>query len=170
MDTLFRAVGWISLALASLVKLILGGVVVLVIADVVLRNLGYRPIAWGVSATEYGLLYAGFLPMPWLVRSKGHVFVEFLRKLLPGGARLALEKIVYVVAIALCLYLAFYAIASLIEAVRTSAYETRTFDMPRWAIFLPIAVGFSLSALEWLRYLLGRDSLYEYNVLEQEGL
>lgn len=170
MTAFFRTVGWVSLALAALVKLILGAIVVLVILEVLLRNLGYRPIAWSVSATEFGLLYAAFLPMPWLVRIKGHVFVEFLRKALPGAARVALEKTVYVVAIILCLYLAWYGAASLIDAVRTGAYETRTFDMPRWAIFLPITVGFALSALEWLRYLVGPDSLYSYDILEREGL
>lgn len=108
--------------------------------------------------------------MPWLVRTKGHVFVEFLRKALPAGGRVVLEKIVYAIAIALCLYLTYYALTGLIDAANTGAYETRTFDMPRWAIYLPITVGFFLSAIEWLRYLVGHDSLYAYDILEREGL
>ncbi|MCQ8782149.1 TRAP transporter small permease [Mangrovibrevibacter kandeliae] len=170
MDTFFKLVGWLSLALAALVKLILAAIVVEVISDVVLRNLNYRPISWGVSATEYGLLYSAFLPMPWLVRIKGHVFVEFLRRALPGPGRLVLEKLVYAVCIGLCLYLTWYAFAAFLDAVGTGAYETKTFDMPKWLIFLPISLGFFLSALEWTRYLVGRDSLYDIDVLDREGL
>ncbi len=170
MQNFFKVVGWASFALATLVKLMLAAIVVEVVADVVLRNLNYRPIAWGVSATEYGLLYAAFLPMPWLVRIKGHVFVEFLRRALPAGGRVVLEKLVYALCIGLCLYLTYFAFASALEALNTGAYETKTFDMPKWLIFLPIAIGFFLSALEWLRYLVGHDSLYNVDPLEREGL
>ena len=170
MDTFFKIVGWASLALASLVKLILAAIVIEVVADVVLRNLNYRPIGWGVSATEYGLLYAAFLPMPWLVRIKGHVFVEFLRRALPETGRVLLEKLVYAVCVGLSLYLTWYAFSAFLDALRTGAYETKTFDMPKWLIFLPIAIGFFLSALEWVRYLVGSDSLYNVDPLEREGL
>jgi TRAP-type C4-dicarboxylate transport system permease small subunit len=170
MDAFFAAVGRVSWFLAVLVKLILAAIVVEVISDVVLRNLNLRPLSWGVSATEYGLLYSAFLPMPWLVRTKGHVFVEFLRKSLPTRGQVILERIVYCVCIALCLYLFYYAAGELAVAWRTGAYEMRTFDMPKWLIDLPVCIGFLLSALEWLRYLLCDDSLYHYNVLEQEGL
>ncbi|MCB8840317.1 TRAP transporter small permease [Aurantimonas sp. VKM B-3413] len=170
MGTFFKLVGWLSLALASLVKLILAAMVVEVVSDVVLRNLDYRPISWGVSATEYGLLYSAFLPMPWLVRTKGHVFVEFLRRALPPAGRLVLEKLVYALCIALSLYLTWYAFDAFLNALATGAYETKTFDMPKWLIFLPIAIGFFLSALEWSRYLLGHDSLYDVDILDREGL
>ena len=36
----------------------------------------------------------------------------------------------------------------------------RTFDMPKWLIYLPMALGLWLSAVELLRYLLGLDSMY----------
>ena len=170
MGNFFKLVGWLSLALASLVKLILAAIVIEVVSDVVLRNLNYRPISWGVSATEYGLLYSAFLPMPWLVHTKGHVFVEFLRRALPQGGRLILEKLVYALCIALCLYLTWYAFGAFLGALKTGAYETKTFDMPKWLIFLPISVGFFLSALEWTRYILGHDSLYDVDPLEREGL
>ncbi|MEX6507838.1 TRAP transporter small permease [Jiella sp. M17.18] len=170
METFFKLVGWLSLALASLVKLILAAIVIEVVSDVVLRNLNFRPISWGVSATEYGLLYSAFLPVPWLVRTKGHVFVEFLRRALPQGGRLVLEKAVYALCIGLCLYLTFYAFAAFLDALATGAYETKTFDMPKWLIFLPISLGFFLSALEWCRYIVGHDSLYDIDVLDREGL
>ncbi|MER8833494.1 TRAP transporter small permease [Mesorhizobium sp. M0909] len=170
MDRLFAAIGKLSLALAAVAKVVLGLMIVAVVADVCVRNLGLRPLAWAVSATEYGLLYAAFLPMPWLVHSKGHVFVEFLRKALPVRARAVLEKLVYLACIAVSLYLGSVALSSLTSAVAGGEYETRSFDMPKWLVFLPIMLAFYLSALEWLRYLLGRDTLYTLDPLEMEGL
>ncbi|TPW30192.1 TRAP transporter small permease [Pararhizobium mangrovi] len=170
MQVFFAAVARVSWLMAAAVKLILAAIVIEVVADVVLRNLNLRPISWGVSATEYGLVYAAFLPMPWLVHIKGHVFVEFLRKALPIPARAVLERIVYAACVILCLYITVFAVNSFFDALRTGAYETRTFDMPKWAIVAPVCLGFFFSALEWCRFLLGFESLYDVDPLEQEGL
>ena len=131
--------------------------------------MGLRPLTWATSVAEYLLLYAAFLPMPALVRGKGHVFVEFMRQPMAPAARRVCEVAVYLVCIAICAYLGWVATAHGVEALKTGAYETRTFDMPRWLVFLPMALGFWLSVLEWLRYLLGHDSLYNIDPLSMEG-
>lgn len=170
MKAFFDLSGGLSAALASVVRILIGLMIVIVVTDVAFRNLGLRPLSWAVSLSEYILLYSAFLPMPWLVRQKGHVFVEFLRNALPPSARSLLEKLVYLTCIALCLYLGGTALMSFIDAISTGDYETRTFDMPKWAVFLPMILGFFLSAVEWLRYLVGIDTLYNLNPLEIEGL
>ncbi|WP_102224817.1 TRAP transporter small permease [Acidimangrovimonas sediminis] len=170
MEKFFGAVGWASWCLAAITKLILAAIVIEVVADVALRNLNLRPIGWGISAIEYGLLYAAFLPMPWLVHIKGHVFVEFLRKALPEGGRRVLERVVYLVCVGLCVYVTWVSAGMTWEAWQTGSYETKTFDMPNWAIYAPVCLGFLLSTLEWLRFLVGQASLYDLGVLEREGL
>ena len=79
MNHLFSAVEHLGRWLSRLTMVLLGILVVLVVADVAVRTLGLRPLSWASSTAEYILLYAAFLPMPYLVRHKGHVFVEFLR-------------------------------------------------------------------------------------------
>lgn len=170
MKILFDVSGRISLALASVAKILIGVMILIVVSDVAIRNLGLRPLSWGVSASEYILLYAAFLPMPWLVRNKGHVFVEFLRNILGPRGRVFLEKLVYAVCVLLCLYLGTIALTTFIEVLQSGDYETRSFDMPKWVVFLPMTIAFYLSALEWLRYLMGEDSLYNLNPLDVEGL
>lgn len=170
MKLLFDLSGRLCELLASLAKVLICLMIIIVVADVAVRNLGLRPLAWGVSASEYILLYAAFLPMPWLVRIKGHVFVEFLRNALPPSGRLVLEKLVYLGCVLLCVYLGIIALTSFVEAIGSGDYETRSFDMPKWAVFLPIMIGFWMSALEWMRYLLGQDTLYNIDPLEVEGL
>lgn len=168
MDQLFDWTARISVWLAVLAKLILALIVLLVTADVLARNVA-RPMAWSASLTEYLLIYATFLPMPALVRSKGHVCADFLRTALPLPVQRVAERFVYVLCAALCAYLGYFAATSLAEAVRTGAYEIRSFDMPKWLIFLPMVVGLWLSAIEFLRFLMGADSFYTADASTREG-
>lgn len=168
MDRLFDASGRIAQSLAVVAKLLLAAVVLLVTANVAARNLA-RPMAWSASLTEYLLIYITFLPMPALVRGKGHVCADFIRTALPAGMRRGVEIGVVALCIAICLYLGWVAFGSAWASVRDGSYDVRTFDTPRWLIFAPMVVGLWLSAIEFLRYLLGRDSLYAVDVREMEG-
>lgn len=169
MNAFFGMLGRVGHTLSRLTMLLLGALVVVVVADVAVRTLGLRPLAWASSTAEYILLYAAFLPMPALVRNKGHVFVEFLRAPMTLPMRRVCEVAVYAVCVVICAYLAWVATASGITAWREGAYETRTFDMPKWLVYLPMAIGFALSTFEWLRFLLGRDTLYDVDPLTKEG-
>jgi TRAP-type C4-dicarboxylate transport system permease small subunit len=165
---LFAATGLLAQALAFLTKLLLALVVLLVAWDVFARNLA-RPVAWSVSLTEYLLIYVTFLPMPALVRAKGHVCADFIRTALPRGLQRTIETGVYVLCIAICTHLGWVALQGVIASVQSGAYDVRTFDMPRWLIYAPMVLGLWLSALEFLRYLLGHDSIYALDVREMEG-
>lgn len=168
MDALFVASGRIARALAFVTQLLLAAIVLLVCADVAARNFG-RPLAWGVSLTEYGLIYIGFLPMPFLVREKGHVCADFIRTALPAALRAAVERGVYGLCLALCLYLGGVAFESARAGLAAGSYDVRTFDMPRVLIFAPMVLGLWLSAIEFLRYVLGRDSIYAIAARDMEG-
>lgn len=168
MDRVFDASGRIAQALAVLTKLLLAAIVLLVAADVAARNLA-RPIPWGVSVTEYLLVYVAFLPMPALVRGKGHVCADFIRSSLPPVWRPPIERAVYALCLVICAYLGWIAFTGTAASLVSGAYDVRSFDMPRWLIYAPMALGLWLSALEFLRYLLGRDSIYALDAREMEG-
>lgn len=165
---LFAASGAVAQALALVVKVLLALIVLLVAADVAARNLA-KPLTWSVSLTEYLLIYITFLPLPALARSKGHVCADFIRTALPRGVQRVVETGVYLLCLTICIYLGWVALQGVVDSVRSGAYDVRTFDMPRWLIYAPMVVGLWLSALEFLRYLLGRDSIYALNVREMEG-
>ncbi len=169
MHTLFAFSAVVARTLARLTMAMLGLLVVLVVADVVVRTAGGRPLAWAASSAEYILLYATFLPMPYLVRVKGHVFVEFLRGPMSPAVRQNVERLVYLVCIAICVYLAWVASSGALLAWREASYETRTYDMPKWLVYLPMALGFWFAALEWTRYLLGLDTMYNIDALSRDG-
>lgn len=169
MRILFDWTGRVSWALSVIARLLIGALVLLVVADVTVRNAGLRPLAWAVNTSELFLLYITFLSMPWLVRQKGHVFVEFLRVALSPNAQRVLARVIYAACIVLCLYLGWVALNSLTLAIQRGTYEMRTFDIPKWVVFAPMVLAFTLSALEWLRYLLGHDDFYNRDILEAGG-
>ncbi len=159
MERVFRISGRVAHALAVVSKLLLAAIVLLVAADVVARNFA-RPLVWSVSLTEYLLVYVTFLPMPALVRNKGHVCADFLRSALPPTARRIVERCVYALCLAICVYLGWVALSGALGSWQSGSYDVRTFDMPKWLIHLPLVIGLWLSAVEFLRYLSGADSIY----------
>ncbi len=169
MNLVFGAVERLGHWLSRLTMVLLGILVVLVVADVAVRTVGLRPLSWASSTAEYILLYAAFLPAPYLVRHRGHVFVEFLRAPMSPALKRAVERLVYAVCIVICAYLGWVATRSGWTAWHEGSYETRTYDMPKWMVYLPMALGFWLATLEWLRYLVGTDSLYNIDPLKMDG-
>jgi TRAP-type C4-dicarboxylate transport system permease small subunit len=169
MTLLFDLSGRLCWLLAMIARLMIGALIVIVVSDVAFRNAGLRPLAWAVNSSELLLLYITFLSMPWLVRRKGHVSVDFLRVALPPAAKQRLSKAVYAACIVLCLYLGWVALSSMLLAIERSTFEMRTFDIPKWVVFLPMVVAFGMSAVEWLRYLAGYDDFYDRDPLEAGG-
>lgn len=169
MTLIFDLSGRLSWLLAVIARILIGVLVLIVAADVGFRNAGLRPLAWAVNSSEFILLYVTFLSMPWLVRRKAHVFVDFLRVGLPRSAKLALSRVVYAGCIVLCLYLGWVALSSMLLAIERGTYEMRTFDIPKWVVFLPMVLAFGLSAVEWLRYLIGLDDFYDRDLTDVGG-
>ena len=169
MKTLFDLSGQLCWLLSVIARAMIGLLVLIVVADVAVRNAGLRPLGWAVNSSEMLLLYITFFSLPWLVRNKGHVFVNFLRIALPDTGKRVLARLVYLACVGLCLYLGWIALTSLQLAVARGTYEMRTFDIPKWLVFAPMALAFFLAALEWLRYALGFDDYYSADPLTSGG-
>jgi TRAP-type C4-dicarboxylate transport system permease small subunit len=80
---------------------------------------------------------------------------------MPRGGRLVLEKLIYLLCIAICLYLGWFCLDLGIRAISTGDFDSRSFDLPRWLIYLPMVIGFFVAAVEFVRYLIGPASMYE---------
>lgn len=159
-----RAVGrlyWRFLqALAAAAGAIIAAVLVLVVYDVVLRNIGFRPPAHTIALAEYGMLYVTMLGAPWLLRLRGHVYIEMVIHNLPPAPRRVLEKAIYVACLLVCAVIAWYAGEVTVTAWTRGDVDIRSFDMPRWAMFAIMPLSFALMGAEFVRYLIGPDSMY----------
>lgn len=169
MNRLFDLSGWACRVLAGVCCVLLAGVAIVTFVDVCLRELGFDSIVGRTAAAEWTLLYVACLGAPYLVRESGHIFVDALLQALPRRARTVLEKLIYLLCIVLCLYLGGYAVMLGYEGWVSGDYEVRSFDMPRWAIYLPMVIGFFLMVPEFLRYLLTDQSMYSRSAADQDA-
>ena len=137
--------------LATLAGLIIGAVCLLIVYDVVARNLGLQPPASTVALTEYAMLYFTMAAAPYLVRTKGHIVVEILYQRLSPAAKRSLDRLVLVLCMLVALIVSILASVLLFESITLGEIEIRSLDAPRWILFAPLTAGFLLMSAEFLR-------------------
>jgi C4-dicarboxylate transporter, DctQ subunit len=145
-DALIFGMAWLAGAL-------LAGMFVAIVVDVVLRNLGFQSSAHLFTFTEYALLMVPCFGAPWLVRERGHVFVEIGLNTLAPAARRRAVVLIGVVCIVICLVIAWYGAEVTLRNYRMNDVDMRSFDAPRWLLVLCIPLSFLCMAAEFARHL-----------------
>ena len=139
---------------------LIAAMMVVITLDVVVRNLGYQSSAHFFTFTEYALLLVPCLGAPWLVREKGHVYVEILVMHLDARNRKRLRLLIGAICIVVCAILAWYGFQVALRDYLAHEKDVRSLDMPRWMIVGFIPVSFTAMAIEFLRFLVrGEDFL-----------
>jgi TRAP-type C4-dicarboxylate transport system permease small subunit len=144
--------------MAYLAGFLMAAMMAVIFVDVVLRNLGYQSSAHFFTFTEYALLAVPCLGAPWLVREKGHIYVEILLMALPARQRAVLTWVIGVICIAVCAVLAWYGFAVTINDFLQNEKDVRSLDMPRWMVVGFIPLAFAMMAIEFLRFLARREN------------
>jgi TRAP-type C4-dicarboxylate transport system permease small subunit len=103
---------------------------------------------------------------PWLVREKGHVAIEAVIAMSPPIVQRGLGFLVYLTCTVASFLFAWFAWQLFMEAAESGQLDVRGVDLPYWAQFLPMFIGFFLVALEFLFFLLGRRHYYSYDLGE----
>ena len=153
----YRAVlyGMAGIAGAMLVWLM-----VTVIVSVVMRNAGLQPYAWLFTSSEYAILYLTMLGAPWLVREKGHVHIELVTAALPPGARRIISRTVAAMCVVVCAILAWKGAELLVTNIQRKDFDVRAYYFPRWILTLAFPISFGLMAVEFARFVVGKDLLH----------
>jgi len=131
----------------------------LIVVDVTLRNLKLQPPAYTVALTEYSLLYITMAAAPWLVRERAWIVVEVLYRRASPAVRGRLDRVIFSLCAIVSGIVAVLACILAMEGAMRGEVEMRSLDMPRWALFAPVALGFAMMAVEFLRCLLRGDSM-----------
>jgi C4-dicarboxylate transporter DctQ subunit len=163
----------IYLQFLTLLK-VLSGVIIftvflLIVSDVLIRTVGLKPWLYSSVLVEYGLLWFTMLAAPWLARNKAHVFIDAITQMLPPAVQQVLAKFVYLVCVVMSFVVCYYSSSLFITAVAEGQIDTRAVDMPLWALYAPIPPCFLLVGIEFLRFLLGFDSMYGSRSDVKEG-
>ena len=137
---------------------LMAAMMVTITLDVVLRNLGYQSSAHFFTFSEYALLMIPCLGAPWLVREKGHIYVEILLMQLGPRGKRWLTRFIGAACIAVCLVVAWYGFDVTLRDFLGNEKDVRSLDMPRWMVVIWIPLGFSLMAVEFARFLWRREN------------
>lgn len=160
MRVISRTYEFLLYAMAFLAGATLVWLMVSVIVSVVMRNAGLQPFAWLFTSAEYGLLYMTMLGAPWLVREKGHVHIELVTAALTPALRQIVSRMVALGCVLVCVVLAWKGAELFLTNIERNDYDVRAYFFPRWILTVSFPLSFGLMAVEFARFVLGRDLMH----------
>ncbi len=136
-------------ALAVLAALTLLAMVVMVSADIILRNLTRSGFPWANEVSEYALYLMTLLTAPWLLRRGQHVRIDLVLTLVPARAAWLMEALADVLGFAVCLIMMRYGIKMTIDSASLGSITIKNLVFPEWWLLWPLPVCFALLAAEF---------------------
>ncbi len=150
MTRLSLAFGRLFNALAVAAALILLAMVVVVTADIVLRNTVRMGFAWANEVSEYALYIMTLLTAPWLLRRGQHVRLDIILTLVPPRIAWLMEAVGDLLGLAVCIVLIRYGIAMTYDSWRLGAITIKNLVFPEWWLLAPLPAVFVLLAIEFV--------------------
>lgn len=146
--------------MAFIAACLLVWLMVAIVISVTMRNLGLQPFAWLFVSGEYGLFYLTMLGAPWLVRQRGHVHVEIVTALLPQRARRVLSRMVALACVLVSALLAWKGAELMAENYVRNDFDVRAYFTPKWWLTAAFPLSFGLMAVEFARFVFGRELMH----------
>jgi len=150
MTKLSNLFGKLLNALAVAAALTLLAMVVMVTADILLRNLTRTGFAWSNEVSEYALYVITLLTAPWLLRRGQHVRVDLVLTLVPVRVAWLMEAAGDVLGFAVCLVMMRYGFKMSIESAVLDSITIKNLVFPEWWLLWPLPVCFALLAAEFV--------------------
>ncbi len=160
LDRVWAGLLWALMALAALY---IGFIMLAIVYVTIFRSAGWAYNQFVFTLIEYGFIYILFLGSPWLVRTRGHVYIELLTAAVPERSRKALSRGIATLCAVICLVWAWYTLGIFIEQLEDPlAFDELRDDrgMRLWTITVSYPVGFLFMAVEFLRYIFGREIMH----------
>ena len=150
MTRLSTAFGKLLNALAIVAALTLLAMVVLVSADIVLRNLTRTGFPWANEVSEYALYFITLLTAPWLLRRGQHVRIDLVLTYLPARVAWLMEAAADVLGFLVCLVMMRYGIKMTIDSALLGSITIKNLVFPEWWLLWPLPACFALIAAEFV--------------------
>jgi TRAP-type transport system small permease protein len=137
-------------ALAAFAALTLLAMVVMVTADILLRNLTRTGFPWANEVSEYALYAITLLTAPWLLRRGQHVRIDLVLTFVPPRVAWLMEAACDALGFAVCLVMMRYGIRMTIDSATLGAITIKNLVFPEWWLLWPLPVCFALLAIEFV--------------------
>ncbi len=137
-------------ALAITAALILLAMVVIVTADILLRNIVGAGFAWANEVSEYALYLMTLLTAPWLLRRGQHVRLDIILTLVPPRVAWLMEAFGDALGFAVCVMLIRYGLNMTLDSARLGAITIKNLVFAEWWLLAPLPAAFMLLAVEFV--------------------
>lgn len=151
-------------AICNLLAILAGVYLVAIMFGIVFqataRSFGFSGSSHIFTFSEYGLLYIVMAASPWLVRLRGHVFIELLTAAIPSPYNRLFSRFVALLCVVICLFLVWYSGYNTMRSYRFGDADMRSLDMPKWLLLGSMPICFGLMAANFLRFVFGPQTLH----------
>src|SRR6187431_1828099 len=104
--------------------------VIIVTADILLRNLFVYGFVWSNEITEYALYLITLLTAPWLLRRGQHVRIDMMLVVVPPRLAWAMEAVADVIGCAASLVLFWYGAVMTAQSARLGSLTIKNLVFP----------------------------------------
>lgn len=132
---------------------LIGVVALVIVLNVVSRNLGLGSIYGTVEGSEYAIAATTFLAAPWVLYHGAHVRVDLLQHALPKRYQGYLEMLINTSGALVCLCFGYYLLTTGTASLSRGSMVYKSFVFPEWWTFILPVSCFALLTLEFLRRL-----------------
>ena len=160
MNVFYKWLDHVTHGFALIAGLYLAWIFLAIVFQVTARSIFLFGSSHIFTFIEYGLLYITMLGAPWLVKLKGHVYIELVTAAVPQTMRPNFSRCVVALAILICAIVAWYSGEVTIKSYVRDEVDMRSLDMPRWILMISMPVCFGMMALQFTRYIFGPDTLH----------
>jgi TRAP-type C4-dicarboxylate transport system permease small subunit len=148
------AYGRLLAALALAGCAILLAMMLIIVADVALRNIPVpglpRGLAWSNEISELMLYLITMCVAPWLLRQGQHIRVDIVLQALPPKVAWFFEWVGDAIGFLCCCVIAWYGAKAAWSSYASGAVNIKTLVTPEWWALAPLPVVFVLLAIEMI--------------------
>ena len=137
-------------AMMAAACLLVLAMMLMIVADVALRNVGAHGLAWSNEVSEDILYLVTLLSAPWLLRQGQHIRVDIVLKALPRTLAWLMEWLGDLLGLACCLYFVWYGSGVALASYQSGSVSIKTLVLPEWWLLAPMPVAFALFAIEFV--------------------
>ncbi len=154
MERLESAYGRLLEILALAACALILGMMLMICADVLLRNVRVVPgmvgIEWANEVSEAMLSRVALLTAPGLMRRGQHIRVDVLLRAVPPRLGWGLEWLVDLLAMACCAIIAWYGVRAALGSWQAGSLSIKTLVTPEWWLLSVLPVAFLALTVEML--------------------
>ena len=122
-----------------------------IVADVIIRYTSNNTIVWGFEFTEYAMVYLTFLGTAWVLKNNDHVSMEVLVVSLKPRPKAVLNFVASLLLVAACFMLLWYGASSTIGNIQNHILSVKYYSMPMYILIIVIPISSFLLLIQAIK-------------------